>query len=81
MGASDLRAAFNAVAAPRFTADRALLGYEREGSAEYQRLTFLGRDAEGNAFETKSELLAAGTDVNAAARVTARRLLDQKDPT
>lgn len=77
MGAADLREAFNAVAAPRYTASKALLNYERKDDTDFQRLTFSGHAADGTPFEVKSDLLRPGTDVNQAARDTAQRLIGQ----
>lgn len=81
MGAADLRDGFNAVAAPAFNCDRATLHYERAHDVEWQVLTFSGSAADGAPFETRSERLRAGTDVNLAARAVAQTFLDQGKPT
>jgi hypothetical protein len=75
MGVSELREAFNAVAAPRFTCQRALLDYQREGTAEWQILSFSGIAADGRAFDVKSARIKPGGDVVVAARETANTLL------
>lgn len=80
MGASDLRDAFNAVAAPAFNCARATLGYVRAHDVESQVLTFIGSATDGSPFEIKSAPLRPGADVNAAARATAQQLLDQGKP-
>jgi hypothetical protein len=80
MAAADLRDAFNAVSEPRFTCQRALLGYETRDQTQFQRLTFSGTGADGTVFDIRSDLLRPGIDVNLAARVVAQRLLDQPKP-
>lgn len=81
MGVGELREAFNAVSQPAgITCTLALLDYERHNAVESQVLLFRGTDAAGAAFEIKSDRLRAGTDVNLAAKETAQRLLDQRNP-
>lgn len=77
MGAADLRDAFNAVAAPSFQCQRAFLGYEAGNGIEWQRLTFSGTAANGEPFEVRSDRVRPHGDVNAEARATAQRLLEQ----
>lgn len=79
MAARDLREAFNAVASPRYVADKATLGYERAHDVEWQVLTFSGRGADGNAF-SHVEKVKGDVELNNAARVAAQKLLDQKEP-
>lgn len=80
MGASDLRDAFNAVAAPRFTCTQAFMDYAGSDhgvpAGQFQILKFSGRTDAGNGFEVQSAPLAPETDVNAAAREVAQKLLD-----
>jgi hypothetical protein len=78
MAVSDLREAFNLVAAPRYTCQQALLDYERADGAEWQILSFSGRGQDGNGFEIKSDRIGPSGDLVVAARETAQRLLDQK---
>lgn len=80
MGASDLRDAFNAVAAPAFNCSRATLHYERAHDVESQVLMFTGSATDGSPFEIASTPLRPGTDVNLAARTTAQQLLDRGKP-
>lgn len=80
MGVADLVESFNAVAAPKYAATNATMAYERKGGSEFQRLTFIGRREDGTAFEQKSELLRAETDLNTAARQVAQALLDKQAP-
>ena len=77
MGASDLRDAFNQVAAPAYNCTQATLHYDRAHDVESQVLTFVGVAADGSRFETESPMLRPGADVNLAARATAQQLLDQ----
>lgn len=79
MGVSDLKDAFNSIAGPRYTCDKAYLGYERQNDVEWQRLTFSGTAADGTAFSTRSDRLRPHTDVNQAAREVAQALLDRKE--
>jgi hypothetical protein len=78
MGVSDLREAFNAVSAPRYTCQQALLSYDRANNAEWQILTFSGRGQDGNGFEIKSDRVGPSGDLALAARETALRLLDKQ---
>lgn len=81
MGVGELREAFNSISAPAgITCRQALLDYERHNDVESQILLFRGTDADGNAFEIKSDRLRPNTDVNQAAKETAQRLLDQRKP-
>lgn len=78
MGASDLRDAFNSVAAPAFNCQLATLHYVKAHDVESQVLTFTGTSAANGApFTVESGPLRAGTDVNAAARATAQQLIDK----
>lgn len=79
MGTADLRSAFSD-AAPGFSCTQALLGYERHDGAEWQRLTFRGIGPDGAAFEVKSDLLAAHTNLEAAARTVAAQLAAKPEP-
>lgn len=81
MGAKELRAAFNEVAAPAATCIKALLEYERAGGAEHQVAYFSGNYADGSGFAIKSDRIPPSGDVNLAARATAERLLQQKGST
>lgn len=78
MSVSDLREAFNSVASPRYTCDRALLNYDRTEGREWQLLTFSGRGADGNGFEIVSGKVGPSGDLAQAARETAQRLLDRQ---
>lgn len=77
MGVSDLRAAFNSVAAPRFTASMAFMANERSAGKEWSRLLFTGTTDAGAKFEAKSELLPAGANVVLAAKQTAQKLIGE----
>jgi hypothetical protein len=81
MGVRDLVTAFNAVASPRYTCQRAFLGYDRAHDTEWQILTFSGISAGGSAFEVRSEALRPNSDLNAAAAAAAKKLLEQGTPT
>jgi len=76
MGVADLKAAFNE-AAPGFACTRATLGYEQANGTEWQRLTFYGTGADGQAFTIRSDRIRPHGDVLLATRETAARLLDQ----
>lgn len=76
MGTSDLRDAFNAVAAPRYRCDKALLSYKTKDRVQSTILTFFGRDQGGAAFEVSSGPIAGSLDVNTAAAAVAQKLLD-----
>jgi len=79
MGARELRAAFNEVAAPAATCVKALLEYDRRHSdTESQILYFSGSYADGTGFTIQSDRIRPGEDVNLVARATAERLLQQK---
>lgn len=75
MGISDLRDAFNSVAEPRYTAERAFYGYERAHDVQWQRLSFVGHDNAGQPFTVKSELIRFDADCIEAAKDVARGLL------
>jgi hypothetical protein len=77
MGASDLRDAFNQVAAPAYNCTQATLHHERAHDVESQVLTFIGASSGGAPFEIQSGPLRPGADVNLAARATAQQLLDK----
>ena len=76
MAAADLVDAFNSVAGDAFTCTRATLGYTRANDTEWQILTFYGTDAQGVAFERKSDRVRPDGDVILAARETAQAALD-----
>jgi hypothetical protein len=80
MGVADLRAAFNNVAEPVFSCQRATLSYKNEHDRQFQILSFSGTDAAGKPFSINSEMLRPGTDVNLAAAAVAQSLLDRKEP-
>lgn len=80
MGVADLRDAFNAVGAPRYTCQRATLRYEPGDGIQFQRLEFYGSDASGAPFSAKSDRLPPDTDVNKAAAAVAQALLDKDVP-
>lgn len=77
MGVADLRDAFNAVSQPRYSCQRATLGYEPGDGVQYQRLEFSGSSASGVPFFVKSDRLRPNTDVNKAAAAVAQALLDK----
>lgn len=77
MGASDLRDAFNSVAAPAFNCTRATLAYDFKHDVETQVLTFMGTSADGSPFEIVKSGIRPGADVNLAAREAAQQLLDR----
>lgn len=77
MGVKELMAAFNAEAAGRFVAAAAFLRYERlPDRGEVQILSFSGTDSTGAPFTVESDPLGARTDVNAAARTVAQKLIN-----
>lgn len=78
MGVADLRDAFNAVAQPRYSCQRATLRYEPGDGLQFQILEFYGSDAYGAPFSAKSDRLRPGTDVNKAAAAVAQALLDRE---
>lgn len=80
MGSSDLRDAFNLIAAPAFNCELATLHYVQAHDVESQVLTFTGSAADGTPFTIESAPLRAGTDVNLAAKATAQQLLDRGKP-
>ncbi len=80
MGVSDMRAAFNAVAEPQFSAQRATLRYKQGDGIQFQILEFSGSDADGAPFAVESDPLRPGTDINLACAVLAQALLDKKEP-
>lgn len=75
MGARDLKAMFNLIAAPAFNCSTALLGMETSHDTEWQRLTFSGTKADGSIFTVQSGLIRPGADVNNEAAAVARKLL------
>lgn len=75
MSVRELRQAFNEIAAPKFTAEVALLSYVHAHDAESQILTFRGRDGAGNAFEKKTDPLRPKTDLLAATRALATDMI------
>lgn len=77
MGARELKAAFNEVTVPTASAMTALLEYDRKHGEEWQVLYFSGNYADGTGFSIKSDRIRASADVNAVARETGRRLLEQ----
>lgn len=80
MGIADMRAAFNAVAEPRYSAHRATLRYKQGDGIQFQILEFSGSDASGAPFSVKSDPLRPGSDVNLASAAMAQALLDKKEP-
>lgn len=74
MGVADLVEAFNLIAAPRFTATKALMIVERRAEAEWSRLTISGNTSDGTAF-SESILVLPGGDLLQAAQRKARELL------
>ena len=78
MGVADMRAAFNAVAEPRYSCQRATLRYEPKDNIQFQILEFYGSDAAGAPFSAKSDRLRPETDVNKAAAAVAQALLDKE---
>lgn len=78
MGSRELKDAFNEVSAPTAVCQKALLEYLPGQGTEWQILYFSGNYADGAGFSIKSDRLRPGTDVNAAARVTAEQLLQRK---
>lgn len=77
MGTADLRAAFNLVGNPTLTCTQALLDYESGDGIQWQRLTFRGTGVDGQPFEVRSDRLRPETDLSAAAREVAARVLSQ----
>lgn len=77
MSASDLRDAFNSVAAPAFNCQRATLHYVKAHDVESQVLTFMGASAAGQPFTIESSPLRPDTDVNQAAKAAAQQFLDK----
>jgi hypothetical protein len=78
MGINSVKDAFNAVAFPAFTASVAFHDYLRANDTEWQILTFRGTDASGSPFEIKSDRAPGRADLDAVARQTAQRMLDQR---
>jgi len=79
MGVRELVQAFNAVAAPRYTCQKALSWYEPTEGPQVQRLEFSGRGADGNGFVVKSEQFNPNIDPTQVARATAQALLDKQE--
>lgn len=77
MGTADLRAAFNLVGEPALTCTQALLDYESANGVQWQRLTFHGTRSDGQPFEVRSDRLRPESDLSAAAREVAARVLSQ----
>ena len=78
MGVASLKDAFNATGSPDFTAPVVLHDYLRANDTEWQILTFRGTDASGSPFEIKSDRAPGRADLDAVARQTAQRMLDQR---
>lgn len=74
MGVKELLTAFNAEAAPDYSAASATLHYEQGSGGESQILTFSGTSVGGEPFLVKSEPLGRQVDVNQAARTVAAKL-------
>lgn len=79
MGVKELREAFNAVAEPTFTAQKAFLDYVQQGGTQYSVITFSGIDDAGTPFEAKSNRIKPKGDVILAARETAQALLTARE--
>jgi hypothetical protein len=77
MGVSELREAFNRVAEPRYSAQRAFLGYELVNGAQVQRISFVGSTQAGQPFTATSDPLPMNADPRAAAEQVATNLLQQ----
>lgn len=80
MGVSDLKDAFNSVAEPAYSAQKAFLSYETKDTIQFQRLKFSGTSQDGTQFEITSDSVRPSGDVLSAARETAQRLLARKPP-
>lgn len=78
MGAKELKDNFNQVSAPDAICQIALLEYVPWQGTEAQILYFSGSWANGDGFSIKSDRLRPESEVNAAARETARQLLQRK---
>ena len=79
MGTKELRESFNAVTGPLATCTKASLTYERPDGKEVTFLTFEGTKADGTPFSVRSEPIPPKGSVEIAVRVTAQRLLEQKN--
>lgn len=75
MSASKIRDAFNAVAQPQYTAQRAFLGYEPAHDVHWQRISVVGADRTGKPFTVTSELLPMDADPLEAAKALAQKLI------
>jgi hypothetical protein len=80
LGVAELKQAFNEVAEPAFSAQKAYLSYETKDTIQFQRLKFSGTSQDGTQFEVASDQVRPGGDVLSAARETAQRLLARKPP-
>lgn len=80
MGTRELRDAFNQTSKPACVCSAARLNYIRAGGEqiEYQVITFIGTWDNGDAFEVTSERLPAESDIMAAARSTAQKLVESR---
>lgn len=74
-GSATLKDAFNAVASPKFFAERAFLRYTHEHDTEFEVIRFEGLDEDGKPFSTESKH-PAKNDSLAAAQDAARKLLE-----
>jgi hypothetical protein len=80
MGIADLRSAFNDIAGfAGITCARAELSYEPHEGIQFQRLTFRGTDAAGQPFVQRSERLRPETDVIAATRDVATKMVTEAE--
>lgn len=76
MGVAELRTAFNDIAEPAgFSCAKAELSYTLHEGVQWQILTFRGTDANGAAFVSVSERLRPETDVVAAAKQVATKMI------
>lgn len=73
-GTVQLREAFNAAAAPNYTATQAFMSYVHEHDAEFTVLKFVGIGQGGKEFTAESPKLRAGVNIFAAAADVARSL-------
>lgn len=79
MGTADLLAAFNAVAEPAYSAQKAFLRYGRNDDGQFQVISFRGTAQNGTAFDIESDPLPAEADVNLAAAALAQKLIQPKE--
>lgn len=82
MGIRDIKQVFNLAADGAATCSKAFLKYERLGnpSQEWQFLEMSGNWADGSAFSIRSDGIPRNGILELAARATAEKLLQMKEP-